>query len=142
MHLSDAIEIGSRTVMPSPGEFYDARGGQPRGCALGMAWYAAGCITEYGVGTLTKDPFPWVSTRNVPLPCGCRRGGTVGMNAAIAHLFDNHVYEEGDWTLAQLIAWVRSVEPAEEEIPTMEAKEEEAVEQEENPVDATELVEA
>ncbi len=120
LNLSDAIDLGSLMVKPSPGDFYDEHAGVPRGCALGMAWYAAGCTNKFN--TASEDPFPWAAMRHVYLPCGCPY--EVSVSSAIAHLFDGHVYGSNDWTLKQLIAWVRSVEPAEKETPATEMKEE------------------
>jgi hypothetical protein len=31
----------------------------------------------------------------------------------IAHLFDYHIMDKGNWTLEQLVAWVETVEPKE-----------------------------
>jgi hypothetical protein len=75
-------------------------------------------------GTLLKGhnvykSWPWVSKPLLNLPCGCLHKDDFadGANGTIAHLFDRHVFEKCDWTLDQLIDWVRSVEPQEAEAP-------------------------
>lgn len=62
--------------------------------------------------------FVWM-TNQCNLPCGCSRTGIYAVSdnvcCAIAHVFNEHIYGKQDWTLDQLIDWVRSVEPAEPE---------------------------
>ena len=47
-------------------------------------------------------------------PVCCRSHVTYGCYySTIAHIFDYHVMTTGQWTLDQLIDWIRSVEPDE-----------------------------
>jgi hypothetical protein len=36
----------------------------------------------------------------------------------IAHIFDHHIMEKKNWTLDQLVEWVKTVEPADEFVPS------------------------
>jgi hypothetical protein len=97
------------------------------GCALGMAVIAIGgeyrqcTLAEYkGRTGGVEDIWTWLDVYK-PATCGCfvslfpRLMPNVAMSIreTIAHLFDNHVFGKQDWTLDQLIDWVRSVEPTE-----------------------------
>lgn len=118
MRLSDAIATGRVLV--------EHKGGNIAGCAIGMA-LASGGGADYmfqGLG----DMWHWTIQAVVDRPCG-NCGGFfnnddgmmvmhgAGFSGALAHMFDVHVMQEKDWTLDQLIDWVRSVEPNE---PTIE----------------------
>jgi len=43
------------------------------------------------------------------------------LSMVVVHLFNDHVMTRKDWTLDQLIDWVRSVEPADPEEKASEA---------------------
>jgi len=123
MKLSEAILLGSSMLAPRAGKQHFAE--TQEGCALGMAAVARGCTFQ----TWTK-PFDerdrrtlgaegvwgeWVLAQ-VDRPCGCWRiwmRRKMRVKDIIAHLFDYHIMEEKNWTLEQLVTWVRTVEPAE-----------------------------
>jgi hypothetical protein len=113
MRLSQAIALGRTLCSPVPATQDDLNGG---GCALGMGARALGLKFFHGY-SLNEINYPTLRNR-VEMPCSCDlpRGdywyGTLG--GAIAHFFNEHVFGAKDWTLDQLIDWVRSVEPAEE----------------------------
>ena len=68
------------------------------------------------VGMTSRAPtYPWASKESlVHCPVCCRPRVTYGCYySVIAHIFDYHVMTTGQWTLDQLIDWVRSVEPDE-----------------------------
>lgn len=109
MKLSDAIALGRTLKSPRA---YTLGIGEDGGCAIGMGLAA---VDEHGSWPAVMTRWPWLTNQR-ELPCGCNEG--VGCSAsAIVHVFDFHVYEKCDWTLDQLIDWVRSVEPAEAEAP-------------------------
>lgn len=114
MRLSEAIALGRVLLTPIPGNYFS---GDNSGCALGMGLAGVGCKSR-DTAVIEKDldkHWSWMNNRIPSLPCGC-----VSTNFDIAtnivHLFDEHVCGNKDWTLDQLIDWVRSVEPAEPEI--------------------------
>lgn len=81
----------------------------PTGCAIGMAYVGAGIPK----GVHICERWNWL-TEPIIYPCECF--GTFELSRAltiIAHLFDHHFFERQDWTLEQLVDWVRSVEPPE-----------------------------
>ena len=127
MRLSDAIALGRTCVRPIPNEIFDGDGG---GCAIGMALAANG-VTERGLDDL-RILWPWTAEyERIPrFTCGCANTAPTWCNSvgtAIAHIFDDHIFGHRDWTLDQLIDWVRSVEPAEEIEITDQAAEQQAV---------------
>lgn len=116
MKLSDAIALGRTAVIPRAGVVLDEDGG---GCALGMAGVAAGTYTVGKAAVSVhelKVAFAWALETEPVCPCSCPLMD-LGYKASgiIGHLFDNHVFGRRDWTLDQLIDWVRSVEPPEQE---------------------------
>lgn len=117
MQVSEAMAMGRTLLEPMRG-FVLAAGG--RGCALGMAGLAEGLplktyTARYGdvanYGTIEKH-WPWLITETPACPV-CTHVSDCYLDA-IAHIFDMHVANcKPQWTLDQLIDWVRSVEPAE-----------------------------
>jgi hypothetical protein len=118
MRLSDAIALGRTLALPwEPGN----RGGG-RMCALMLAGLAA---SGNSCDWRTNLPFMVESfdgEHPITVPCGCTRGEWLDSSdlrfghRAIMHMFNHHVSTVGDWTLDQLIDWVRSIEPPELEI--------------------------
>jgi len=124
MRLSDAIATGRVIVMPAR-QMY---GNGVRGCALGMAAKAAGLsftVPGHPISELISKEWPWMAMPRYLPPCDCRpdRRPDSDAHSLITHIFDAHVYHFGDWTLDQLIDWVRSVEPAEPDEVAVEATE-------------------
>jgi hypothetical protein len=131
MRLSEAILLGSTVIAPKAGGQYFSK--SQSGCALGMAAIARGC--EYGtkghaipeqdrraVGTEGVWG-SWVM-REVVRPCDCWRFRVpheMRIKDVIAHIFDHHVMAKKNWTLEQLAAWVKTVEPKEEVVTPEEA---------------------
>ena len=128
MRLSDAINLGSLLLKPVAGTRGDGNDG---GCALGMAGKAAGGYVGCGFADWAKE----IQSVDL-LPCECGKDGSKIMGSscdyfyrasvprncvhAITHLFNYHVCTAKDWTLEQLVDWVRSVEPDEPEIAATE----------------------
>ena len=89
--------------------------GEGSGCALGMALTAIGMKIEKP--SLIEEPemqWPWLK-KSCYFPCSC--GLHFSYTDAIAHVFDFHVMSKRwnqQWTMDQLIDWIKSVEPAEE----------------------------
>ena len=112
MRLSDAIALGRMILRPLGGTFNDGKGG---GCALGMAYMAAGLdpYKELFSAMQCEPGWKWIENTLFVLPCGCTGYNKLYALSTIVHLFDIHVMHLGDWTLDQLIDWVRSVEPPE-----------------------------
>jgi hypothetical protein len=129
MKLSDAILLGSTLLAPQAGRQYSAE--TQSGCALGMAAIATGC-------TYRRVPaMPGQESRTLGVegvwgtwtlermrrPCKCfflflpRK---MRVKDIIAHLFDCHVVTKKNWTLDQLVDWVRTVEPSEPAQPQPE----------------------
>ena len=122
MKLSEAILLGSTVVSPRAGGLRYSRTNE--GCALGMAAIAVGCtftkalrqipVKDLRTGN-TEDVFgPWM-LRVIMRPCECDATVPREMRIkdVIAHLFDVHVMEKNNWTLAQLSEWVERWEPRE-----------------------------
>ncbi len=123
MKLSEAIMLGSAVITPNPGGILHDDGS---GCALGMALEAAGkaryvdvisglpkTIAFFRNRDTIRSLWPWLR-RDFPVPCACSRNSwSTGFNL-ITHLFDDHVFGRGDWTLDRLVSWIHSVEPQEE----------------------------
>jgi len=95
------------------------------GCALGMAAVARGCrfvpvdhpMAESERRTLNSEAVwgEWM-LKVVERPCTCwsfQAPREMRIKDVIAHLFDRHVEGKRDWNLAQLVAWVETVEPVE-----------------------------
>jgi hypothetical protein len=127
MRLSDAIAMGRTLVTPKPGAQFNID--ENAGCALGMAINAAGgvymkCPPEEHIGRTGKVDEWWSFLgMGAKRPCDCyfskfphRMPKIMAGKEIVAHLFDRHVFGKCDWTLDQLIDWVRSVEPAEPEL--------------------------
>jgi len=120
MKLSDAILLGSTILAPQAGRQYSPE--TQSGCALGMAAMARGCIFQR-VLCRFDDPDRrtlgvegvwgnWV-LQKIQHPCQCSRvwiPRKMRIKDTIAHLFDHHVMYRKDWTLEQLVAWVKKVE--------------------------------
>jgi hypothetical protein len=120
MKLSDAILLGSTILTPQAGRQYSAE--TQSDCALGMAAIARGCIFRR-VFCRFDDPDRrtlgvegvfgvWV-LQTVPRPCNCCRlwiPRKLRIKDVIAHLFDYHIMAQKDWTLEQLVMWVKKVE--------------------------------
>jgi hypothetical protein len=120
MKLSDAILLGSTILAPQAGRQYSAE--TQSGCALGMAAIAEGC-TFRRVSRPIDDPDrrtlgvegvwgDWV-LQNVQRPCNCCRlwiPRKLRVKDVITHLFDYHIMAQKDWTLEQLVMWVKQVE--------------------------------
>lgn len=124
MRLSEAIALGRTLIESVPYTRWDERGG---GCALGMAesamglkrWSPQNSLSELWECSIDQQPgFEWMTTAHFKAPCSCFDAG-VCMSAIIAHNFNEHVHGAKDWTLDQLIDWVRSVEPEETPSPTV-----------------------
>ncbi len=116
MRLSEAILIGSTVVKPKAGTQFSAE--EQAGCAIGMAGVAIGASfssvpdgrREGGLESI----YGWEWTgRRVHLPCWCFVFQKKSIAWTITHIFDTHVMLKKNWTLEQLVTWVRSVEPAE-----------------------------
>lgn len=125
LQLSEAMMAGSVLVRPQAGNLHTDNGGA---CAIGMAELACGKKTT-SFGGYANDHFalwsmteagklwPWLLTPIVPehINC-CIWGGTLAKYPyamLIAHLFDYHVmgFQEKQWSLEQLVDYVRSIEP-------------------------------
>ncbi len=120
MKLSEAILLGSTVLAPQAGRQYSSE--TKAGCALGMAAIANGCTfrptTQFKQNdrrTLGVEGVwgSWVLTI-VGRPCKCWRWVApreMRIKDIIAHLFDYHVMEKKNWTVEQLVEWVKTVEP-------------------------------
>lgn len=124
MKLSDAILLGSTVLTSrSGGQYYKE---QDAGCALGMAAIAGGCtfgaareeVAQQDRRTLGTEGVwgQWVLAV-VERPCNCwkfRVPKEMRIKDIVAHIFDRHIMKKKDWTLERLVAWVKTVEPAED----------------------------
>ena len=131
MKLSEAILLGSTVVTPrASGQYYDR---QNEGCALGMAAIARGCtfgparspVAKQDRRTLGTEEVwgPWV-LEVAQRPCDCWRFRVpreMRIKDIIVHIFDRHVMQKKNWTLDRLVAWIKTVEPAED--PALEREE-------------------
>jgi len=113
MRLSEAIMLGRHLVEKQ-------MCGLLPNCAMGMALRASGWTdltfdSMYGYELVKL--WPWLNNPMPQiLPCDHLIAGIKNqMTYAIMHLFDGHVCVREDWTLEQLVDWVRSVEPAEQD---------------------------
>jgi hypothetical protein len=124
MKLSEAILLGSTILAPQAGRQYSSE--TKSGCALGMAAVATGCtfrpttrvFPEYDRRTLGVEGVwgSWMLTR-MSRPCHCWRllvPREMRIKDIIAHIFDYHVMVKRNWTLEQLVEWVKTVEPEED----------------------------
>ena len=123
MKLSEAIRQGSTMIRPKAGvQFFQS---ENAGCALGMAAVARGCtfdpikhhVPQSERRTLNAETIwgDWM-LEVMERPCTCWRctaAPRMRVKDIIAHLFDRHVEGRRDWNLAQLVAWVETVEPVE-----------------------------
>jgi len=123
MKLSEAILLGSTVLAPKAGgQFFSET---QQGCALGMAAVARGCtfrtvmrpIDDRERRTLGVEGIwgSWLLQR-MERPCDCWRiwiRRKMRIKDIITHLFDYHVMDKRDWSIEQLAAWVKSVEPDE-----------------------------
>lgn len=127
MKLSLAIATGRTVLTPYAGYFL-ARG--QRGCALGMAGIADGlALVEEGPRVAIENykaietHWPWLKTEGPKCPV-CGNSSNHFYTDLIAHIFDAHVAGiKSEWTLDQLIDWIRSVEPAEPATEEAQAEE-------------------
>jgi hypothetical protein len=128
MRLSDAIALGRTIAKAVPEELSNHRGDEA--CALGMAGLACGlsgwelhnpeftfCGAKIEADShydLIYERWPWLKNQtSSKFPCGCVVLGEELFDEVVMHLFDVHIFNRKDWTLDQLIDWVRSVEPQE-----------------------------
>jgi hypothetical protein len=122
--LSDAILLGSTVLTSRAGAQYYKD--QDAGCALGMAAIAGGCtfgparsaVAEHNRRTFGTERVwgQWV-LQVVERPCNCWRFWTpreMRIKDIIAHIFDRHIMRKKNWTLERLVAWIKTVEPAED----------------------------
>ncbi len=127
MKLSEAILLGSTVLAPKAGgQLFTEK---QAGCALGMAAVARGCsfrpVTHFDQKdkrTLGTEGVwgSWVLTP-VARPCKCWRflvPREMRIKDIIAHLFDHHVMRRRNWTLDQLVEWVKTVEPKDAVAPS------------------------
>ena len=121
MKLSESILLGSTVLAPRAGGQHFSE--SQEGCALGMAAVARGCTFHTVISpvddrerrTLGVEGIwgPWL-LEQMERPCDCWRiwiRRKMRIKDIIAHLFDFHVMDKGNWTLERLIAWVQTVEP-------------------------------
>ena len=108
MRLSDAIVLGSALIRFEPSCFYVPRGNC--GCIIGMGEAAMGAMSVLSY----KKLWPWLSK---PMPGKPLHSyaAEIGRRA--------YCVQEGTMTLEEVVDWVRSVEPAEEENKTPEPTE-------------------
>jgi hypothetical protein len=111
MRLSQAIERGSRMIRPEANVVLNAEG--TAGCAWGMA--KVGAPAEFR----QMEQLAVMKRVELPCTCGWSGGGRTEMDLAhaIIHLFDWHVFGVKNWTMTQLINWVRGVESYKYESP-------------------------
>jgi len=134
MKLSDAILLGSTVLVAKPGQYFSET---DAGCALGMAAIAKGykfqrpsAFRLRGNRATRRHYVPVKNRRTLGTegvwgdwvlnimarPCQCWRlfvPREMRIKDIIAHLFDRHVMARKNWTLDQLVAWVKTVEPDE-----------------------------
>ncbi len=115
MRLSTPIALGRVTIPEMKSARLDS-------CALGMALNAMGKSTKTASGgdnyPELRAMWPWLDICPATVQC-CEFHPKSDSNLeAVYRVFDSHVmalYEDRRWSLDQLIDWVRSVEPAEQE---------------------------
>ena len=128
MKLSEAILVGRHILAPKAGTLHASTPEGQAGCALGMAAVAKGCTFRRYKGPISPGDSmralgtaavwgDWVRDK-VRRPCGCwlvpKR---MQVQHIIPHLFDKHVMgKKADWTLYQLVEWVKTVEPMERKV--------------------------
>lgn len=130
MRLSDAIAMGRTLMLPwVPGNHGCDENGNNRGCALMLASMAINGTNDFSclafehsaIQSVRGSYFGYVKA---DLPCGCTTGEwldgeenlpTLQFHRAVMHVFNQHCAGDGSWTLDQLIDWVRSVEPEEDD---------------------------
>jgi hypothetical protein len=122
MRLSDAILLGSTVVTPRAGRLISSS--TKEGCALGMAAVGLGCGFKAASEERAardrrtaniEDVFGTWLGRVVMRTCECgpQLPREMRVKDVIAHVFDVHVMGKKDWTLAQLVEWVKRWEPQE-----------------------------
>jgi hypothetical protein len=131
MKLSDAILLGSTVVTPRAGDQYFEE--QNAGCALGMAAIARGCTFGPARSPIANEDRRTLGTEGVwgewvlqvvERPCDCWRFRVpreMRIKDIIVHIFDRHVMQKKNWTLERLVAWIKTVEPADD--PALEDEE-------------------
>jgi len=123
MRISDAIALGRTMIKPLAGVHISAD--KTHGCAWGMVWKSAGsAYDEMHVRAAYFRTTLSFKCVGLVIGSGMTLGLTERMNTlsmAIVHLFNDHVMTRKDWTLDQLIDWVRSVEPVDPEEKASEA---------------------
>lgn len=128
--LSDAIGLGRVLAKPW------TRGDHTGGCALQIAFLARDGKSEIPLDNEGWKNWDWAwkcswETGRKVLPCACQgelMGGGLthygqtrksfeegSWSSVIIHMFNYHVVTVEDWTLDQLIDWVRSIEPREQQ---------------------------
>ena len=108
LKLSEAILLGSTQIKPMAGSVlcYD-HNGEAYGCALGMAGVAEGGEERHH--WLLDTIWP-ILRQKTNYPCECFPEYEQVLQTVITHLFDAHVINKEDWTLEQLVDFVRKVE--------------------------------
>ena len=127
MKLSEAILLGSTVLAAKAGGQHFSE--NQAGCALGMAAVARGCtfgparhpVDKKEQRTLSAERIwgDWL-LHTVVRPCRCWRFAIPRKRRVkdiIAHIFDYHVMTKRNWTLEQLVAWVKTVEPKDVDLP-------------------------
>ncbi len=131
MKLSDAILLGSLTTPPIAGVLHEGIAS----CALGMAERAIDRVTSrFRLGSSRHDlevtsEWPWLLHVPSHYPCNCfippdlSTELPITAENLIAHLFDTHIMRKNlkihkdhtVMTMEDLIEYVRSIEPHEEQ---------------------------
>ena len=128
MRISTYMALGRTMIKPLAGvhlhpylgAYMEGLDKATDGCAWGMVNVAAGNEKWNEINLFTRRLI-------VALPCGCmglivgggmqkfESNGRESLSGAVVHLFNHHVMTIKDWTMDQLIDWLRSVEPADPE---------------------------
>lgn len=121
MKLSDAIALGYAEIKHSSWTWLrqDERNGDCRGCAVGAALYAVGerhVPTDNTVKLALEKYWPWAANGKFLQGISDRFHRVMGV-------CDEHER----MTIEELIAWVRSIEPAEEPASPAEAEQKDTV---------------
>ena len=128
MRASTAINLGRSMIRWVAGTRNDGHGS---GCALGMAEKAVGHTWDWSWSTSATMSFPCTcNLRAAIMGSGCEWSFHTAPCSAmniIVHLFNYHVMTKKDWTMDQLIDWVRSVEPPDPEEDAPKVNEEKPV---------------
>jgi len=122
MQLSDAMLLGSTQVKLIPGvlvnkDFSAACGIGAAAIAVGASWEDASVDMLAKDSRTTGSEYIWgwlLHSEKFPCQCFSHRSSQSDIaKFVISHIFDMHVFSRSDWTLEQLIAWIKTVEPAE-----------------------------